>query len=158
MKNLLLAFSALGLCQIAGAAEVVVSIGDKFAEELVETYGEREGAVLKAEVIEDIDRAFARKGVDAARVEVTINKARPNRPTLEQARDTPGLDVFRSISLGGMDLTGTAYDANGLVLAEQQYDWFENDIRHVSPAGTWTDAKRASSRFARRFADQLAIQ
>lgn len=156
MKFLIMALSALSLVQTALATEVIVTLSDAFADELAETYGEREGAVLKQEVLEDIDRAFSRKGVAPTRVEITIVKARPNRPTRAQSRANPSLDIFRSVSLGGMNLEGVAYDADGARLAEQTYGWFENNIYNASAAGTWSDAKRASRRFARKFADTLA--
>ena len=156
MKTLLLTLSALALSQAVAATEVTVNLSEDFAEDLAETYGEREGDVLRAEIIEDLDYAFAKQGVEPARVEVTINRARPNRPTMEQARAKPGLDMHRSISLGGMDLTGTAYDAAGNIIATQQYDWFETDIRQAFPAGTWSDAKRASHRFAKRLATEVS--
>ena len=35
-------------------------------------------------------------------------------------------------------------------------DWFETDIRQAFPAGTWSDAKRASHRFAKRLATEVS--
>ena len=156
MKTLLLAASALALSQTSSATEIVINLSEAFSEDLTETYGTREADVLRYEITKDIDGALTKAGADPARIEITIVNAKPNRPTLEQARQTPGLDMFRSVSLGGMKLTGTAFDADGNVLAEEAYKWFETDIRQASPAGTWTDAKRASDRFARRLAKQLS--
>ena len=79
-----------------------------------------------------------------------------NRPTFEQLSSRPGLDAIRSISIGGMELVGTAYDADGNVIASQEYGWFENNLRGVVGAGVWTDANRASSRFAKKMAKQLS--
>jgi hypothetical protein len=155
MKTIFASIGALAMLHTAAATEVSVTYSDDFTEELAENYGEREGGVLSEEIIEDLDKAFARAGVNPARVDVTINNAKPNRPTFEQLRDRPGLDMFRSISIGGMDLTGVAYDADGNVIGELSYDWFETDIRHVAPAGIWTDAYRASDRFSRKLAKTL---
>ena len=155
MKTLLAAFGALALAQVASATEIAVSFSDDFATELADNYGEREGPELTEEVTEDLLRAFDHAGVSPARVEVTIIDAKPNRPTFGQLRDQPGLDMMRSISIGGMDLKGTAYDSDGNVLSELRYDWYETDIRDVFGAGTWSDARRASDRFARRFAETL---
>lgn len=155
MKTIFAAIGALAILPTAAATEVAVTYSDDFAEELADNYGEREGETLTEDIIDDLDHAFSRAGVAPARVDVVIVNAKPNRPTLEQLSDRPGLDAFRSISLGGMELTGTAYDADGNVLATQEYEWFENNIRDAVGSATWTDANRASRRFAKKLANQL---
>ena len=55
-----------------------------------------------------------------------------------------------------MKLVGTAYDAEGNVIASQEYGWFENNLRDVVGSGVWTDANRASRRFATKMAKQLS--
>lgn len=156
MKTIFAAIGALAILPTAAATEVAVTYSDDFAEELSDNYGEREGESLIEEIVEDLDRAFSKAGVDPARVDVTIVDAKPNRPTFEQMSARPGLDGFRSISLGGMELVGTAYDADGNVLATQEYGWFENNLRNVVGSGVWTDANRASNRFAKKMAEQLS--
>ena len=155
MKTIFAAIGALAILPTATATEVAVTYSEDFAEELAENYGEREGEALTEDIIEDLEQAFDRAGVSPARVDVTIVNAKPNRPTLEQLSDRPGLDMMRSISIGGMQLSGTAYDADGEVIATQDYEWFESNIRHVVGSSTWTDANRASRRFASKFAKQL---
>lgn len=156
MRFLLSTLTALALGLAAHATTITVNYSEDFAEQLAEDYGEREGPYLAEEVMEDVQRELDRRGIDVPRIDITIEAAKPNRPTMEQISDRPGLDPFRSISIGGMDLSATAYGEDGAVLMEFQYDWFENDIRNVRGASTWWDAKRASSRFARRFAEALA--
>lgn len=155
MKTIIAAIGALALLPVAAAADISVTYSDDFAEELSENYGEREGERLRQDITEDLDKAFEKAGVSAARVEIVIVDAKPNRPTFEQLSDKPGLDPIRSISIGGMELTGTAFDAEGNVLASQDYEWFQNNIRDVIGISTWGDANRASRRFARKMADQL---
>lgn len=155
MKTLLIAISALALLPVAAATEVNVDYSEDFAEELTENYGEREGDVLTEEIIEDLDKAFSKAGVSPARVDVTIVDAKPNRPTRQQTSDRPGLDMFHSRSIGGMKLVATAYDAEGNVLGSHEYGWFETDIRDTIASSTWSDARRASDRFARKFAKKL---
>lgn len=156
MKTVIAAIGALALLPVAAATEVAVSYSDDFAEELTDNYGEREGERLTRDISDDLDKAFEKAGVTAARVEVVIIDAKPNRPTFEQLSATPGLDAIRSISIGGMELSGTAYDADGNVLATQDYEWFQNNIRDVIGFGTWGDANRASRRFAKKMANQLS--
>lgn len=156
MKYALIAIASFSLMPIAGAAEVTISYSDDFATELEDNYGEREGDILRREIAKDLTQAFDKVGVDPARVQVTILDAKPNRPTLEQMRQKPGLDGFRSISLGGMELQATAYDEAGNELASHEYGWFENNLRDVMGHSVWSDARRASDRFSRKFADKLS--
>lgn len=148
--------AALFLAPIASAADVTVKYSDDFAEALEEDYGTREGERLTKTIRKDLEQALDRRGVDVARIEVTIHDAKPNRPTFQQASDRPGLDMFRSISIGGMDLSGKAYDDAGHLVADLQYDWYETSIRDVVGASTWWDAGRASDRFSRKLAKQLS--
>jgi len=156
MKMTLLAAAALALAPLAGATTVNVSFSEDFAEKLTEDYGEREGEKLVEEITEDLTRQFENQGLEVARVDVTILDAKPNRPTIKQLGDRPGLDGFRSVSVGGMSVEGMAYDSEGNALGTKSYRWFETDIRDVRGAGMWSDARRASDRFARRFAKDLA--
>lgn len=155
-KFALLSAMALAVAAAAGATTINVTYSEDFAEELVEEYGEREGNVLSEDVIEDLEFALDRAGVDPARIDVVIVRAKPNHPTREQVRAQPGLDPIRSISIGGMTLEGAAYDAEGNEIATVEYDWYETDIRNVAPAGTWWDANRASRNFARRMAEAVS--
>ena len=155
MKTIVAAIGTLAILQTAAATEIAVTYSEDFAEELADNYGEREGEKLTEDILKDLEHAFEKAGVDPAKVDVEIVDAKPNRPTFEQISNEPGLDAFRSISIGGMELVGTAYDADGNVLATQEYEWFENNIRDVVGSSTWTDANRASRRFASRLAKQL---
>ena len=156
MKTMLAAIGALAILPVAAATEVAVSYSEDFAEELADNYGEREGAVLTDDIVDDLTRAFERAGIEPAKVDVTIVDAKPNRPTFEQLGAQPGLDPIRSISIGGMELIGTVYDADGNVIATEEYGWFENNIDDVFGAGTWNDSNRASRQFARRLTKQLS--
>ena len=156
MKKVLITAALLALAPLASATTVNVSYSEDFAEKLTDDYGEREGTKLSEKVTKDLIREFEKQGLSVARVDVMIIDAKPNRPTFKQLGDRPGLDASRSISIGGMSLEGTAYDAEGNALGTKQYDWFETDIRDAVGAGTWTDARRASDRFARRFATDLS--
>lgn len=156
LKSLIYGIAALALLPVAAAAEVNVTYSDDFAEELTDNYGEKEGVYLTMEIQEDLTAAFAKTGVNPIRVDVVIIDAKLNRPTFEQMSSRPGLDPFRSRSIGGMELQATAYDADGAVIGSHEYGWFENDIRDVVGSSTWTDAKRASNRFSRKFAKSLS--
>ncbi len=154
MKHLVAAALLVGLAPGAIAAEINVSYSPDFSEKLTDDYGEREGAYLAERVRADLERELAKAGTDVARIDVTILDAKPSRPTFKQGSDEPGLDMHRSVSVGGMKLQAVAYDAAGTASEPFEYKWYESDIRQAGLT-TWQDARRASSRFAARFAKSL---
>jgi hypothetical protein len=137
------------------ATEIVVGYSQDFQDALEDDYGVREGTHLIENVKEDLMREFEKAGLDVDRVDVTIERAVPNKPTMKQLGDKPGLDYGASVSIGGMELSAKAFDASGAEMGSLTYDWFETDIRYAGLT-TWHDAKRASDRFARKFAEKLA--
>lgn len=151
MRILIAAMLAGALAPIASAADIDISYSAEFSQKLEKDYGLKEGERLSQEVREDLEREFRKARIDPARVSVIILDAKPNRPTMQQMTDKPGLDMLRSKSIGGMDIKGAAYDASGQLLAEVEYDWYETNIQNVVASSVWGDANRASRRFAEKF-------
>jgi hypothetical protein len=85
---------------------------------------------------------------------VTIEDARPNRPTFEQMSRDTGLSL-QSFGIGGAEMSGELLSAGGQSLGQMSYAWYENDIRDAQFGGTWSDAYRAFDKFARQAADDL---
>src|SRR5690349_13650589 len=110
----------------ASALTVETKFSADFQKKLDKEYGAREAKTLTDTLVRKIEAAFAKQGVKADKVVVTIEDARPNRPTIQQVADKPGLDAIRSISLGGAELTGIAYDASGKELGQLNHQWYEN--------------------------------
>ena len=156
MKTALVSLLALSLSPAAMAADIQIGYSAEFQQKLQDEYGVREGERLAGDLRKDLERELKKANTDAARIVVTINDAKPNRPTMEQLTDQPGLDMLRSKSIGGMDMSGVAYDVSGNAVAELDYDWFETSIENVRVSGVWSDANRASRRFAREFAEEIA--
>ena len=154
MKLVPLTALALLAAPVALAQEINVSLSDDFQTKLTDDYGTREGDYLSKEVKEDLMRELTKAGVDIARVDVTILDARPSKPTFKELGDKPGLDYGASRSTGGMKLSAVAYDADNKKTGEYEYSWYETDIR-MTGLTTWYDANKASSRFARNFAEDL---
>ncbi|WP_233351980.1 hypothetical protein [Hyphomonas neptunium] len=154
MKATALALLLIAAAPVAAAAEIAVTYSPEFTEKLQDDYGMKEGEVLGGRIERDLTRELEKAGVDVARIDVTILDARPSRPTFKQGSDEPGLDMFRSVSTGGMKMKAVAYDASGAPAGELEYDWYENDIRQAGLT-TWHDASRASDRFARKFVKAL---
>jgi hypothetical protein len=146
-------FATAALFAIASPAfaqTTPVSFSPEFQEALEEDFGTREGEFLRASVIEAIDAELARRGVsNASGIQVTIVDADPNRPTMQQLSDEPGLDAIRSISIGGAELSATL--PGGEIVTHRRYNHSLADI--VGPATTWTEARRAIRQFAVKVAD-----
>jgi hypothetical protein len=156
LVQLVSALALAGAFSAPAFADVEARISPEFQNKLEEDYGVREADVLKTSLVRQVEAAMARAGHNPARVVVTIEDARPNRPTFEQVSDKPGLDPIRSISTGGAKVSGIAYDASGAEIGSLTYRWYESDINQVVGSTTWTDARWVFSRFARRFADSLS--
>ena len=156
MRFALVALAGLALAAApASALTVEAKVSPEFQLKLEDDYGVREAKILTDSLTTKVEATFARQRVRADRVVVTIEDAKPNRPTMEQLSDTPGLDPMRSVSLGGARITGTAYDAGGTAIGTLEYDWYETDLSNVIASTTWSDARYSFDRFARRFADRL---
>jgi hypothetical protein len=149
------AIAGLLMASPAMALTVEAKVSTDFQKKLEDDIGVRESKILTDMLTNKVEGVFASKGVQADRVVVTIEDAKPNRPTMEQVSNKPGLDPIRSISLGGAHITGIAYDASGKQLGTIDYDWYETDLHNVIAATTWSDARMTFDRFARRFADKL---
>ena len=158
MRIATIAISALaGLVMAAPAFAVTVEarVSTEFQDKLHKDFGAREATVLTDALTQKVTRIFKERGVDAERVVLTIEDAKPSRPTMNQISSKPGLDPIRSISLGGARVTGIAYDTSGKEIGKFDYKWYENSLENSLVATTWTDARTSFDRFARRFADKL---
>jgi len=86
---------------------------------------------------------------------ITIQDAKPNRPTYKQLSVEPSLS-FQSFGIGGAELQGELIAAGGRSLGTMSYEYYENDIRDAKFGGTWGDAHRAFGRFANKAAKTLS--
>ena len=150
------ALATLALTLPASALTVEAKVSPEFQKKLDDDIGAREARPLTEALTKKVTEVFASRGIQADKVVVTIEDARPNRPTFEQVSNKPGLDPMRSISVGGAEVTGIAYDASGKEIGQLNYDWYEYDLGNVIGSATWTDARTTFARFANRFADKLS--
>ena len=149
------ALAGLMMASPALALTVEANVSTELQEKFKDDFGLRESKILTEALTKKVTHIFEQKGVNADRVVVTIKDVKASRPTMEQVSNKPGLDPMRSISLGGAQVTGIAYDASGKEIGSYEYKWFENSLENSLVATTWTDARTSFDRFARRFADKL---
>jgi hypothetical protein len=162
MRFILLAIVAAVL-SLSGAASAQtierVSYTPEFQTALDEDYGVREGAYLQDALTRYVSRELERRGLSGrdVRIELSIIDAKPTRPTFEQTARTPGLDSFRSVSVGGAELLGVIRDASGAEIATVEHRYFAQDLYMAQfHANTWGDARRSMRRFAVKVADAVA--
>jgi hypothetical protein len=145
-----LAFSAAPA--MAEPALISVSLSPELQEK-AEELGPREVQEQADRLAELVGRALARDGdLDGARIELVLTDLRPNRPTFQQMADRPGLDGFRSQSIGGAAIEGQITTADGRTVPVR-YDWFSHNLADVRGFTTWQDADRAYRRLAVNLAD-----
>lgn len=126
-------------------------------------YGQRDLDLLTRKLEKWTNAALTKKGVnvtdDAATVlKLTLVDVRNNRPTHKQLSHDVGLS-FRSFGIGGADVSGELFDANGNSLGTVSYSYYDSFLDEFArSAGTWTDAKQALQRFSKRVAKDIASQ
>lgn len=124
-------------------------------------YGDKAITYLIKDLNEELVRDFAKRDIvlsnsAATTLRVTIEDAKPNRPTFRQLSKDPSLS-FQSFGIGGAEVSAKIIGANGEVMGQAEYDLFPslNDTP-FQPKGTWVDARRAFDRFSKKLSKKLA--
>lgn len=123
-------------------------------------YGDRDLERLTQRLQSNLEKKFGKKGIEVSDtaptvLRITIEDAKPNRPTFTQLSKEPGLS-YQSFGNGGAELQAELIAAGGQSLGTMSYTFYENDIRDARYGGTWSDAHRAFGRFASKAAKTLA--
>lgn len=142
---------------VSGAAAaqpsaVIVTVSPDFAKTAQEL-GERDVQQQVSDLTRTVERVLTqRHALDGARIELVITDLKPNRPTIQQMSDKPGLDGMRSLSIGGAAIEGTVTTASGAV-EPVKFDYYTPTLADARGSTTWTDAQRAYDRLARNLAE-----
>lgn len=166
------ALAALAFAQTAAAATVSiapVSLDPEFQARAgqraalndyrTEAFDQSDVAYLQRRVDDAVRAALTQAGADVGQgggyvLDVTIVNADPNRPTMAQLRQRPGLDWINSVSTGGATLHGVLRDASGAVVADIDHEYYTPSLDWVyATSGAWFDADRSIRGFARKVAD-----
>ena len=123
-------------------------------------YGDRDLERLTERLQSKLEKRLTKKGIEVSDtaptvLRITIEDAKPNRPTFNQLSKEPGLS-YQSFGNGGAELQAELIAAGGQSLGTMSYQFYENDIREAKYGGTWSDAHRAFGRFASKAAKTLA--
>jgi len=122
-------------------------------------YGMRDLDMLREDMMDEMGTDLSKAGYSvtengAYTLRVTIDDARPNRPTFRQLSVQPSLS-YNSVGRGGARMTAQLLDGGGNVVGTSQYGWYEHTLDEFSGNRTWGDAKRSFSRFARKTAKTI---
>ena len=131
---------------------ITVAISPDFAKDAAKL-GDREVQLQIEDMTRTIERTLVRRDeLTGAVIDLTITDLKPNRPTLAQMSERPGLDPMRSVSIGGAAIEGTVTLADGTV-QPVKFRYFTPNLRDAVGTGTWTDAHRAYNRLASNLAN-----
>lgn len=134
--------AAVAAPTLAQTPQVTVSVGGDLTDQ-VEALGQRDVDQQLTRLQTVVERRLARDGVlDGAQVNLVITDLKPNRPTMQQAVDRPGLSIMDSISIGGATIEGEVITADGQRLPVR-YSRYSPTIADVRGYSTWQDADRA---------------
>jgi hypothetical protein len=125
---------------------VTVTFSAKVEEKFEEDYGVRERSRAADVVAGRLAKALQASG-SGYTARVTVNAIQPNRPTMKQLSDTPGLS-YSSFGIGGADLTADIYGPEGTLVGTVAHKWFESDIEFAQFESDWGDARTAAGRLA----------
>jgi hypothetical protein len=123
---------------------VNVTVGPELQRE-IEKLGDREVNEQIAGLQAEVAKALAER-YPGATANLVLVDLKPNRPTFEQVRQTPGLDPIRSVSIGGAAIRGEIITADGQA-RPVEFSYFSPNIRDVWGYSVWRDADRAFERF-----------
>jgi len=132
---------------LAQAPTVNVTVGGELQQDAAKI-GARDVNDQATRLARVVQTELERRGaLDGARIDLVLTELKPNRPTMQQMVDRPGLDGIRSISIGGATVEGQITLADGQV-QPVRYDWYSNNLQDVRGYATWQDAETAYQRLA----------
>ncbi len=124
-------------------------------------YGDKAIEYLIKDIQDELVQDFGKQNIvlsdDAPTLlRVTIEMAKPNRPTFNQLSRDTSLS-YKSYGIGGADMSVEIVAAGGNTLGSASYRYYPSlDEKGFSATGTWSDASRAFSRFSNRLSKKLA--
>ena len=143
---------AAGSAAFAQPQAINVSIAPKFASD-AEKLGERDVNDQISDLTRQLNRTLTRENaLEGAVLDLVITDLKPNRPTMQQLTDRPGLDAIRSLSIGGASIEGTVTFADG-TKQDVKYNYYTPTLHDAVGSAVWTDANRAYTRFANNLAN-----
>jgi hypothetical protein len=139
--SLLISGASLAQTPSVSAPDVTVHVGPALAAK-VRKLGETDVNEMVKDLADTIrgDLQGHHRANAPIRADLVLEDATPNRPTIQQLSDNPGLSI-ESIALGGAAISGVVTFADGHT-EPLSYSFREVSLRDDLGAGPWTDAER----------------
>ncbi len=139
--SLLISGASLAQTPSVSAPDVTVHVGPALAAK-VRKLGETDVNEMVKDLADTIrgDLQGHHRANAPIRADLVLEDATPNRPTIQQLSDNPGLSM-ESIALGGAAISGVVTFADGHT-EPLSYSFREVSLRDDLGAGQWTDAER----------------
>lgn len=148
MRKIFYVSIATGVFLFANVALADSGVKVSFSKDAEKAFSEKYGMEEKANIEESVREEIRKALGDGFNVEVIVESATPNRPTMYQMAKTPSLS-FQSFSVGGADLKGIVFDKNGKQLGQAEYEYSTPFVYDAQYQWTWHDADWAIERFAK---------
>lgn len=124
-------------------------------------YGEDAISDLVEDMSDELARDFAKRGISlsdtaSTTLRVTIEDAKPNRPTFRQLSRDTSLS-FQSYGIGGAEVSAEIISPSGEIIGRADYRYYSSLNDHLlRPIGIWQDTKRAFDRFSKKLSKKIA--
>lgn len=156
----LLAALAFGSIVAAGSAAVAqsdasqvraIAFSSELQTKLDKDYGVREANTLRQELQRSVDRSLKKAGASkVAYVDLTIEDAKPNKPTFQQLAKNTSLSYSSSYSTGGAKVNAKLFDASGALIGTVSHEYYSRGLHEIFSEYSWADADRAFNGAARK--------
>jgi len=141
--------SAAQAAPIGEVATINITIGSDLASKS-KVLDQREFDYLQRDLRHSVESRLARSGAlgpQGGTLDLVIEDAVPNKPTMKQLSRNVGLSYSHSFGIGGAKVSGV-YTAPDGTRTPVNYSWYEHDIRQAKYASQWQDAGRTFDLFA----------
>ena len=155
-----LAALAFGSVIAAGSAAIAqsdasqvraVEISSELQSKFDKDYGAREAATLKQDLQRTVDRSLKKMGKSkVAFVDLTIEDAKPNKPTFQQLSRNTSLSYSSSYSTGGAKVNARLFDSSGALIGTVSHEYYSRGLNEIYSEYGWADADRAFNGAARK--------
>jgi hypothetical protein len=145
------AAAPLAMAQTDATQVRAIEIAPSLQTKLDKDYGQREARILKEELQRSVDRTLQKVGKSrVAFVDLTIEDAKPNKPTFQQLARNSSLSYSGSYSLGGARVQAKLYDSSGALLGTVSHEYYSSSLADITSEYGWADADRAFNGAARK--------
>lgn len=151
---------AFGALVSAGSAAIAqsdagqvraIAFSTELQAKLDKDYGTREARTLRQELQRSVESSLKKAGKSkVAYVDLTIEDAKPNKPTFKQLAKNTSLSYSSSYSTGGAKVNAKLFDETGALIGTVSHEYYSQNLQDIMSEYGWADADRAFDGAARK--------